>query len=130
MHDNKFNWGLIIPIAFCVICVGISIGKLAQSGRPVHIIDYLDIVNSSIFSTFISMVIGMAYQFFAHTEIEEKIKSGLDPKWMWLTIVSTIGYGTIAIINACRFCLLTSILMFFASVGYVFVFFKYMRNRV
>lgn len=125
--NRKANWLTIIPILFWILCMGLSVGKMFQTGNKIHIIDWIEILNSNTFSTFISMVICMAYQFFS---VEGKIKqekSGLSRRWIWLTIVSTVIYGIIAIINACRYCLITTIIMAAASVAYVIMFFKIMK---
>lgn len=125
--NGKVDWLTIIPILFWLLCMGLSVGKMYQTGNEIHIIDWLEILNSNTFSTYISMVICMAYQFFS---VDEKIKqeaSGLSRKWIWLTIISTVVYGIIAIINACRYCLVTSVIMAGASIAYVIIFFKFMK---
>lgn len=63
-----------------------------QSGNEIHIIDYIEIFNSNTFSTFISMVICMAYKFFTTDENKQELDSGLSRKWIWLTILATIIY--------------------------------------
>lgn len=129
MYDKngKVEWLTIIPMLFWVLCMGLSIGKMFQTGNEVHIIDWLEVLNSNSFSTYISMVICMAYQFFAAERKSKQEESGLSRKWIWLTIVSTIVYGIMAIVNACRYCLVTSIIMAVASIVYIFIFFKFMR---
>lgn len=129
MYDKngKVDWLTIIPMLFWVLCMGLSIGKMFQTGNEVHIIDWLEVLNSNTFSTYISMVICMAYQFFSAERKSKQEESGLSRKWIWLTIVSTVLYGIIAIVNACRYCLVTSIIMAMVSVVYIFIFFKFMR---
>lgn len=131
MYDKngKVAWLTIIPMLFWVSCMGLSIGKMFQTGYEVHIIDWLEVLNSNTFSTYISMVICMTYQFFSAERKSKQEESGLSRKWIWLTIVSTVLYGIIAIINACRYCLVTSIIMAMASIVYVFIFFNFMRRR-
>lgn len=127
--SKKKDWLTIIPILFWILCMGISIGKMFQTGNEIHIIDWLEVFNSNTFSTYISMVICMAYQFFS-TDIKSKQEeSGLSRKWMWLTILSTVIYGIVAIINASRYCLVTTVIMSVVSLGYICLFFKYMRVR-
>lgn len=64
------------------------------------------------------------------TDIKSKQEeSGLSRKWMWLTILSTVIYGIVAIINASRYCLVTTVIMSVVSLGYICLFFKYMRVR-
>lgn len=129
MHDKngKIDWLTIIPILFLILCMGLSVGKMFQTGNEIHIIDWLEVFNSNTFATFISMVICMAYQFFSYDEKTEQEESGLSRKWIWLTIISTVVYGIIAIINAARYCLGTTVIMTMASIAYVIIFFKFMR---
>ncbi len=106
-----------------------SLAKLYQSGNEIHIIDYIEIFNSNTFSTFISMVICMAYKFFTTDENKQELDSGLSRKWIWLTILATIIYGMCAVINASRYCLITSVIMAAASLAYIILFFKVMRKK-
>ena len=126
---RKLDWLTIIPILFWILCMLLSIGKLIQVEKEVNILDWIDILNSNTFSTFISMVICMAYQFFSTKGKKKQEKSGLSKRWIWLTIISTVIYGIVAIINACRYCLTTSVIMAIVSVIYVILFFKFMRNN-
>lgn len=128
-RNGKVDWLTIIPIVFWLTWIGLSIGKMYQSGNPIHIIDWLDVINSNTFSTYLSMIICMAYQFFSVSNTKKQEESGLSRRWIGLSILSTVIYGVIAIINACRYNLLTTVIMSFASVLYVFVFFKFMRSK-
>ena len=125
--DKAFEWLTIIPVIFCLFFIILSVGKLYQTGNDIHIIDYIDIFNSNTFSTYISMVICMAYQYFSARKNQEE-KSGLSRRWISLTIIATAVYGAVAVFNASRYCLATTILMAIASIIYVFVFFKYMKS--
>ncbi len=60
----------------------------------------------------------MAYQYFSVSLKKQQEKSGLSGKWIPLTILSAIVYGVSAIINACRYCLVTTIIMAIASTVY------------
>lgn len=128
MHRKK-DWLTIIPVLFWILCIGLSIGKMFQTGNKLHMIDWLEALNSNTFSTYISMVICMAYQFFFTDKISKQKESGLSRKWIWLTLISTVMYGIISIINSCRYCLTTSVIMFVASVAYVYIFFRFMRSK-
>lgn len=128
-ENKKVDWLVIIPIIFWVLCMGLSVGKMFQTGNEIHILDWLDIFNSNTFSTFISIVICMAYQFFAVNGKKKQEKSGLSRKWIALTLISTGVYGGVAIINACRYCLVTAIIMTIVSIVYVIMFFKFMKLR-
>lgn len=127
--DKKVDWLLIIPIIFWGLCMILSGGKLFQTGNKIHIIDLIDIFNSNTFSTYISMIICMAYQYFAVYDKKKQERSGLSRKWIALTIISTATYGGIAIINACRYCMVTTIIMALASIAYVILFFKFMKVK-
>ncbi len=127
--DKKIDWLIIIPIIFWISCMCLSVGKLFQSGNEIHIIDWLDIFNSNTFSTYISMIICMAYQYFAVYDSRQQELSGLSRKWIALTIISTVVYGVIAIINACRYCIGTTIAMKIVSIVYVILFFKFMKLK-
>lgn len=130
MEDKKrpSDWLTIIPILFWVLCIAISLAKLCQSGNEIHIIDCIEIFNSNTFSTFISMVICMAYKYFTVPANKQEIDSGLSRKWIWLTIMATVIYGMFSVANASRYCLATSVIMAIASVIYVVLFFKVMRK--
>lgn len=127
--NGKVDWLTTIPILFWISCIGLSVGKMYQSGNSIHIIDWLDIINSNTFSTYLSMIICMAYQFFSVNNTKKQEQSGLSRRWISLSILSTVIYGIIAIINACRYNLLTTVIMSLASVSYVFIFFKFMRAK-
>lgn len=75
------------------------------------------------------MVICMAYKFFTTDENKQELDSGLSRKWIWLTILATIIYGMCAVINASRYCLITSVIMAAASLAYIILFFKVMRKK-
>lgn len=45
---KKADWLTIIPILFWLSCMAFSLAKLYQSGNKIHIIDYIEIFNSSI----------------------------------------------------------------------------------
>lgn len=100
-----------------------------QTGNEIHILDWIDIFNSNTFSTYISKIISMAYQFFAVYDKRRQERSGLSRKWIALTIISTVVYGVIAIINACRYCLITAMIIAIASVTYVILFFRFMKIK-
>lgn len=71
----------------------------------------------------------MAYKFFTTDENKQELDSGLSRKWIWLTILATIIYGMCAVINASRYCLITSVIMAAASLAYIILFFKVMRKK-
>lgn len=127
--DKKVDWLIIIPMIFWISCMGLSVGKMFQSGNEIHIIDWLDIFNSNTFSTYISMIICMAYQYFAVYDSKRQERSGLSRKWIALTVISTAIYGVFALINACRYCLVTSIMMTIISIIYVILFFGFMKLK-
>lgn len=60
-RNGKVDWLTIIPILFWFGCMGLSVGKLFQTGNEIHFIDWLEIINSNTFSTYLSMIICMAY---------------------------------------------------------------------
>lgn len=124
--NKKVDWQIIIPIIIWCSCIGLSVGKMFQTGNEIHIIDWLDIFNSNTFSTYISIVMCMIYQFFAFGDKKQQEKWGLSRKWIALTIIATAIYTAVAIINACRYCYVTVIIMMIVSVAYVITFFKFM----
>ncbi len=117
-EDKEIDWLMVIPIIFWIFCMCLSVGKMFQTGNKIHIIDWIDIFNSNTFSTYISVY-----------NKKRQEKSGLSRKWISLTILSTIVYGAVAIINACRYCLVTTIIMAIASTIYVILFFKFMKTK-
>lgn len=127
--NKKIDWLIIIPMIFWVSCMALSVGKMFQTGNEIHILDWLDVFNSNTFSTYVSMVICMAYQFFSVYGKKQQDRSGLSRKWISLTVILTVIYGIIAVVNACRYCLATAIIMAVASVIYVIVFFKFMIHK-
>lgn len=126
--DKVIDWPVVIPIIFWLLCMGLSIGKMFQTGNVIHIIDWIDIFNSNTFSTYISMIICMSYQYFAGRGKKQE-RSGLSRKWIALTVISTGVYGAVALINACRYCLVTAVIMMVGSIAYVFLFFRFMRVK-
>ena len=75
------------------------------------------------------MVICMAYQFFSADKKKQQERSGLSRRWIWLTIILSAVYVIVAVVNACRYCIVSTIIMTFASATYVFIFFKFMRFK-
>lgn len=127
-EKKKIDWTLVIPLMFWVLFMGMSIGKIYQTGNEVNLIDWLDVLNGNTFSTFISMVIVMAYQFFSDENVQRKDDFGLSRKGIPVTIIATIIYGIVAIVNAARYCLITAIIMALCSVAYIIIFFTVMRK--
>lgn len=127
--NRKVDWLIIIPIIFLFFCTILSIGKMFQLGSGIHIIECVNILNENTFSTFISMVICMSYKFFSADEKREQENSGLSRKWIWLTITLTLVYMGLAIVNSCRYCWITVIIMAIMSIAYIITFFKFMRVK-
>ncbi len=127
--NKKTDWLTIIPIMFWLSCMGLSVGKMFQTGNKITIVDWLDIFSSNTFSTYISMVICMAYQYFSVNGRKQQERSGLSRRWIPLTIIATVAYGVVAIINACVYCLFTSCLMAAVSLAYVILFFTVMKLK-
>ena len=127
--NGKYDWLTIIPVLFWIGCMALSIGKMVQMGKKIRCIDCLDIFNSNTFSTYLSMIICMSYQFFSLENTRKQEISGLSRKWISLTILATIVYGIIAIINACRYNLVTTIIMTVFSVIYIVRYFGLMRSK-
>lgn len=127
--NRKINWGMLIPIIFWIVCISLSTAKLFQTGNKIHVIDILDVFNSNTFSTYISMIICMLYQFFSEKNIKKQEKSGLSRKGIALTIISTCAYAVMEVVNACRYNIGTTIITTIFSVTYVVLFFRYMRTR-
>ena len=126
---KKTNWLTIIPVIFWICCIGISVGKVVQTGNKIHFTDLMDIVGSNTFSTYVSMIIVMMYQFFSIENARKQEISGLSRRWISLSIIATIAYAVIAVVNACRYNSLTIRIMFIYSIVYVFLFFRFMRIR-
>lgn len=129
MSKKRKDWLTIIPMLFWFLCIGLSAAKLCQTDNEIHMIDWLEVFNGNTFSTYISLVICMVYQFFSVNSKKKQEKSGLSRRWIPLTILSTVIYAVVAIVNACRYCVLTTVIMTGASVVYVFLFFKYMKLK-
>lgn len=130
-HNKKRtkDWLTIIPLIFWVICIAFSIGKQFQGeeSNP-SILSVLNSINESTFSTYITMVITLSYQFFSVESNGKRKGIGLSREHISVTIISTCIYGCIALINVCRYCSLTTILMFITSIVYVLLFFRVMRD--
>lgn len=120
-NGKKIDWMIAIPIILFVGCLGISLGKSFQMEKSLQFIDILEMFNSNAFSTFISMTACMMYQFFSDSKTKQN--SRLSRKWISMTVIATIFYILFAVINACRFCLFTSILMSISSIGFIVLFF-------
>lgn len=70
--NRKINWGMLIPIIFWIVCIFLSTAKLFQTGNKIHAIDILDVFNCNTFSTYISMIICMLYQFFSEKNVKNR----------------------------------------------------------
>lgn len=127
--SKRINWSTIIPIMFWIACMIMSFGKMVQNTDCIRLIDLLDIFNGNTFSTYISMVICMAYQFFSGNNSKRQEKSGLSRKWISLSIMSTIFYGIMSVVNTCIYNLITTILMSICSFIYIILYFAFMRKR-
>lgn len=128
--NGTTDWLTVIPVLFWIVCIIISIVKLFQKAdNPPLLNDILNSFNESTFSTYITMVIMLSYQYFSLDNITKRKKIGLSPEYIALTIIVTIIYGIIAIINVCRYNSVTIVLMFIASIVYVILFFTFMRSR-
>lgn len=128
--NGTTDWLTVIPVLFWIVCIIISIVKLFQKAdNPPLLNDILNSFNESTFSTYITMVIMLSYQYFSLDNITKRKKIGLSPEYIALTIIGTIIYGIIAIINVCRYNSVTIVLMFIASIVYVILFFTFMRSR-
>lgn len=131
MMQKKIDWLLIVPIVICVGCSVSDVMKLLQSNSDLVFIDILNIFNCNVFSAFFSIVICLLVQFFSKDK-KRRSKSrdvGLNPRYIPLTVCSSIGYFTVYIVNVCRFCSVTSWILFICSVIYICVFFVYMLNK-
>lgn len=71
----------------------------------------------------------MAHQYFSVSNTKKQEESGLSRKWIGYSILTTVIYGIIAVVNACRYNLITTTIMTVASVVYIILFFKFMRAR-
>lgn len=128
--NGTTDWLTVIPVLFWIVCIIISIVKLFQKAdNPPLLNDILNSINESTFSTFITMVIMLSYQYFSLDNITKRKKIGLSPEHIALTIIGTIIYGIIAVINVCRYNSVTIVLMFIASIVYVILFFAFMRSK-
>lgn len=126
-ENGPVDWLTIIPLAFWIICIVLSAAKLCQTGQEKKLFDYLNCFNESTFSTFISMVIALSYKFFSEENRAKRKESGLSPRYISLTLISTVVYGVVAVINACRYGSVSIVIMTVMSITYVILFFKYMR---
>ncbi|MDO5541579.1 MAG: hypothetical protein Q4F83_16190 [Eubacteriales bacterium] len=131
-RNQDIDWLVVIPLLLWAVCTGIAVAKAVQSGRTIEVIEWLEIFNSNTFATYISIVVAMLYQFFSvgkGKNLGVKQQSGLSNRYVPLTIISTIIYGIVAVVNASRFNLATTIIMTFVSVIYVILFFVFMKKR-
>lgn len=123
------RWSILIPIIFWLACIALAIGKMIQAEKDIKILDWMDVFNSNTYSTYVPMTACMIYQFFSTDGKKKQKKIGLSRKWIWLTIVSVCIYSVMAVVNACRYTLGSTILMLVVSIAYVYVFFKFMVTR-
>lgn len=131
MIEKKYriDWSIVIPLLLWWACILLSIGKNLQLDERLCALDWIDIFNSNTFATYIAIVLTMLYQYFSIRKRQHEEYSGLARNFIPMTIIITIIYGIVAIINACRFNIITSIIMAVISIIYVTLFFTKMRLR-
>ena len=124
---KKINWHIFIPIMFWGSCITFSFIKEIQSEKT-SIKCFLDIINTNTFSTYVSMIICMLYQFFSNNT-KKRQKGGLSRQNIAMTILSTVVYGICTVANAFMYNLFTTIVLLVVSLIYVFLFFTKMINN-
>lgn len=124
-HRGKLNLSIAVIVPF-LLCMIISMLRLDCADNK--IIVFFDELNSNIFSTFLSVVLVMMYQYFSAENKKAREKSKLSRKYIRVTVISTVLYVIIAIVNACKYNCSTKIAMTLASISYIFIFIKYMKS--
>lgn len=127
--EKDRNWSTIVPILIWIVCL-ILTGFRTFSDATIDIKDYqcwltiFDWFSSNTFSAFISMVVVMIVQFFAIEKnsanglrIKGEKYSGLSRENISITIIATIIYYSMAIIDAFRSSDITSFIMFLFSIA-------------
>lgn len=124
-------WPIVIAVLLWIICIGMSIARACQanasnSTKIFSLMEFVIIFNENTFSTFISLVVAFLYQFLSRKNTDRRKGAILSPDFIPYTIISTVAYSLVAVINACRYCLPTIIMMLIASCVYVILFFGFM----
>lgn len=134
-HDpkatRKKDWPTVIPVIFWLICIFFSVAKQFQgeeSDKAALFLNVLNSFNESTFSTFITIVITLSYQYFSVDGEGKRRGIGLSREHIAMTIIATCLYGALALANALRYGTFTIILMTIASIIYVVLFFVKMRD--
>ena len=127
--NKSYDWPTSISIVFWIACIISSFAKQAQSGTDWHLMIVLDIINSNTFSTYGAMVIVMSYQFFSTKKKKQEEKSGLSRRYIPVTIIASILYCVLFVVNICRYNLCTCVVLLVSSVVYVYLFWTKMRAK-
>lgn len=132
---KKQKWVSWMPIIVWVVCLTYTGVKMFRS--PAFYtsencwISIFDWFSSNTLSAFISIVLVMIVQFYSSANDSNRIKgeksSGLSKKYISVTIIATLLYYTVVIIDACLIAGWTSILMFIYSILYIILYFTVMR---
>lgn len=125
----KCEWITVIPLMFWVCCILGGIGRLWQSEDGLTVLGVINEINCNTYATYVSMVICMTYYYFSAKGGRREEKSGLAREYMPITIIASIVYSVFYIINACRYCEETTIILLVVSVVYVVLYFMYMRKN-
>lgn len=122
------NWHIGIPVVLWIGITFLGILKvLLGSGFELETIDNVVAVissfNSCTFSTFISVIVCMIYQYFTTVKEKREEVSGLVMRRMPAIIILTAVYGAAAIFDAAISHFVMTIIFLILNIAYVICFF-------
>lgn len=139
--EKDRNWSTIVPILVWIACLIIT-GFRTFLDTTIDLKDcqfwitFFNWFSSNTFSAFISMVVVMMVQFYAIEKnnanglrIKGEKYSGLSRKNISITIIATVIYYSMAIVDALMSSGATSFIMFLFSITYIILYFNYMKAR-
>lgn len=108
-----------ISIMICGLMVGLGIFRIMMNGNP-NIYDVLNTINSNVFSALTSITICKLYKYVNSDNKHNEEVSGLQRKNIESTILITIGYLIIAVVDATAANKLSTIVYFIVTIIYVY----------
>lgn len=127
--NKRRSWPIIIPIFFLFACIIMSLWKAYNSNEGISFLVALEVFNSNSFSTFGAMLVVDLYQFFAADTGKEEELSGLSKVNIPITVILTVLFGILAVVNTCINNTVTLITQAVYSVIFIISFFRIMRRK-
>lgn len=133
VKNSGINWHIGIPVCLWIFCVVFGIIKVVLNTDENNTIDFIEIVNafnSNTFSTFISVVACMIYQYCTTEKgLKREEVSGLSMKNMPATVIISLVYSSVVILDSAISHSAMAIIYCIVSIIYVICFFKIFLSK-